>query len=94
MAKVNQALRPGTTAKDPIVRLSAAVLLAAVDDLRSDDPVKALTCLCWWLGPDPGVWLDACGMGEIPTERVIFSLKRGVHGHKKNQGETNLHPGG
>jgi len=64
---VTKELSPGK--RDPWMRLVAAIVERAVNDLGDIDPISALDALDWFLG-DAYVYLDALGY-ELDTDQIL-----------------------
>jgi hypothetical protein len=64
---------------DPGLRLAAAVVASAVDDLRRQDPLVSLDALIWLTFGDGPIWLEALGLDVTPDE--IFCS---IVGRKRN----------
>ena len=64
---------------DPSLRLAAAVVASAVDDLRRQDPLVSLDALIWLTFGDGPIWLEALGLDVTPDE--IFCS---IVGRKRN----------
>jgi hypothetical protein len=53
------------------------VVVQAVYDIRSNDIVRAMDALCFWLSDECKFWLDACGYEPEP-ERVLVKALYGA----------------
>lgn len=81
-------LEPGASRAtcEPWLRLVAASVLQAVDDLCSPDELTALDALMWWLSDEPEWWLSVCGFEPEPNKALLQALDGGdyaKHKHKR-----------
>ncbi len=66
---------PSDARLDGILRVGAAVLLQARQDLKATDPVISLDALEWVLGSEPSLTLEALGL-EVDSGEILAGMTR------------------
>jgi hypothetical protein len=75
-------LLPEVEPIDPYKRLAAAVVIAAVRDLRSDEPGRALDAALWLCG-DARFFSESCGLETDPASWLVNGARLPHYGRIK-----------